>query len=97
MLLLKILISAISSCLSSNLKPGDQFKTISKLGLLSARNEVLDLNKLILRNNFSQKGGSKDSMITKPETSTDPVVILKEKLLQFKNESNRNRWYYYCG
>ena len=72
----------------SNLKPEEQFKTISKLGLLSARNEVLDLNKLILKNNFSKKGGSKDNTtVTKPETSTDPVIILKEKLLQFKNES----------
>ena len=77
----------------SNFKPLDQFNTIKEMGFLTAKFELLDLNKMIMKNslksetktNFSkEKDGGEQN---KPTFLTDPVLILQEKLIKYKNDS----------
>ena len=82
----------------NNFKANEQFKVLKKLGLFSAKNEILDINKVILRNNFklNMKGDSVKSKnkVNKIKLGEDKlpnantsIDILKEKLLSYKNSS----------
>tara|TARA_Y100000816_G_C26107932_1_gene589571 strand:+ start:1723 stop:3957 length:2235 start_codon:yes stop_codon:yes gene_type:complete len=82
----------------NNLKANEQFKVLKNLGLFSAKNEILDINKVILRNNFklNTKGDSvkSENKVNKIKLEEDKlsntntsIDILKEKLLSYKNSS----------